>query len=84
MQIVGCLDSLRDPVQVFAAPPGTYRVRCCHANLAAAAVDGIPDRPAGDWYAVEVWPASPAPPVVLKRFNAAQGRDTGMASNLSK
>jgi len=83
IQIVGCLDSLRDPVQLFAAPPGNYRIGCCHANLAAAAVDGIPDRPAGDWYVVGVWPASPAPPVVLKRFNAPQGPDTGTASSLS-
>ncbi len=53
IQVIGCLDSLQDPVQVFAVSPGNYRVRCCHANLAAASVDGVPDRPSGDWYLLQ-------------------------------
>ena len=50
----------------FRVPPGHYRVRCCHANLAAAS-DSTGD--AGDWYLVQFWPDERSEPAVLKRWS---------------
>src|SRR5262245_10732614 len=48
----------------FEVEPGHYRVRCCHANRAGA----VPSGTGRDRYLVQVWPADPAPPRVLKRW----------------
>jgi len=71
--VAGCLDSLADPVEAFDVQPGHYRVRCCYANLAAVS-DGAGDQPGGDWYLVQSWPATPAPPSVLKRSPRPDGK----------
>jgi hypothetical protein len=66
IMVVGCLDSLEDPVEAFDVQPGYHRVRCCYANLAAGS-EGTGDQPGGDWYRVQAWLASPTAPSVLKR-----------------
>jgi len=60
--LYGCLS---DSGLFFRTQRGSYRVRCCHANLAAA-VDSTGN--AGDWYAVQFWPARPSAARVLKRW----------------
>ena len=70
LRVAGCLDSIEDPQETFMVARGRYRVRCCHANLAAA-TDGTDDRTPGDWYLLQLWPSQkPAAPEVLKRAPA--------------
>jgi hypothetical protein len=45
-----------------------YRVRCCHANLAASADC---TREAGDWYLVQFWPGEPQETQILKQWSGA-------------
>jgi len=61
VRVIGCLDVQEEN---FAISPGSYRVRCCHADLAEANDTGG----GGDWYVVQVWPAPLMPPIVLKHF----------------
>lgn len=61
VRVIGCLDTEGEN---FTVKPGTYRVRCCHANLAEA--DDIDD--GEDWYVVQIWRAPISPPAVLKRW----------------
>jgi hypothetical protein len=74
--VEGCLS---DSGLFFRVRPGHYRVRCCHANLAAAVDSGD----GGDWYRVQFWPSAPATPSVIKRWrgraeqNAAADRGNG-------
>lgn len=61
VQLVNCIGSEAARIAVDATH---YRVRCCHANLAAASDSG---GNCGDWYRVELWPGSPGPIQILKR-----------------
>ena len=61
IQVIGCLDN---DGERFTVPPGPYRVRCCHADLAVAVQDGQGD----DWYVVQIWPAAESPRAILKRW----------------
>jgi hypothetical protein len=68
--VMGCLS---DSGLFFRVRPGHYRVRCCHANLAAS-VDSTGD--AGDWYSAAFWPSAPAPPTVPKRWTGSASQGT--------
>lgn len=64
LRVVGCLDD--GDGEEFAVASGSYRVRCCHANLA-----GLEEFGEGkDWYLVQVWPSGDASRQVLKRWSA--------------
>ena len=65
LRVIGCLDLTGED---FKVNPGTYRVRCCHANLAASDEYGEEGR---DWYLVQVWPAPESPPRIIKRWLGA-------------
>ncbi len=63
--VSGCLSSSG---LFFQMEPGSYRVRCCHANLVESETEGwTGEGDPGDWYSVHFWPAAYAPPTVLKR-----------------
>jgi hypothetical protein len=64
--VLGCLSSSG---LFFRVRPGHYRVRCCHANLAAS-VDSTGD--AGDWYLVQFWLC--APPEARTRTRPTEAR----------
>lgn len=69
LQVIGCLE---ETGETFKLQPGSYQVRCCHANLIQSDEFGE----GGDWYLVQVWPSAIAltltgqltPPRVLKRW----------------
>jgi hypothetical protein len=64
--IEGCLSSSG---LFYRVSPGHYRVRCCHANLAAS-VDSTGN--AGDWYLVQFWSAALSERKVLKRWSRSR------------
>ena len=64
LQVIGCLE---DAGEEFTVAPGSYRVRCCHANLAGSAEFGEGE----DWYLVQVWPSEDGSRQVLKRWKPA-------------
>lgn len=59
----GCTDYLPDARRID-APAGTYRVRASYANLDSLSFDGIEG---DDRYRVQLWPAPPIEPRVLKQ-----------------
>ena len=60
LRVIGCLE---DTGEEFQVRPGSYSVRCCHANLAGA--DELGE--GSDWYLVQVWPAVETARRILKR-----------------
>jgi hypothetical protein len=64
LHVIGCLD---DKGEDFSVEPGTYRVRCCHANLAESDDCGE----GGDWYLVQIWSSADASRRVLKQWSGA-------------
>lgn len=65
LSVIGCLDLKGED---FKVSPGTYRVRCCHANLCESDEYGEEGQ---DWYMVQVWPSPESPRRIIKRWSAA-------------
>ena len=65
LRVIVCLELTGEE---FELGPGTYRVRCCHANLVESDETG---EEGGDWYLVQVWPSPDSPPRILKRWQSA-------------
>ncbi len=63
--VSGCLSSSG---LFFRVESGHYRVRCCHANLAASAGS---TGDASDWYLVQFWPSPLSERSVLKRWDGS-------------
>ncbi|BDI33954.1 hypothetical protein CCAX7_60050 [Capsulimonas corticalis] len=75
LRVIGCLD---DTGEDFDVAPGSYRVRCCHDNLAGG--NDVGD--GGDWYVVQFWPAPMAEAVVLKRWEESIYENTLVTSTV--
>ncbi|WP_327000132.1 hypothetical protein OHA72_34020 [Dactylosporangium sp. NBC_01737] len=74
MVVMGCTDYEPDAVR-FEVPVGWLRLRVSRSNLEVAArlgIDSDEDPATMERLLVQVWPAPPQPPVVVKRWQPAQ------------
>ncbi|WP_240674437.1 hypothetical protein [Burkholderia stabilis] len=61
--VAGCMDYFPDAAR-FELEPGTYRVRLSGSGLGTLSEDGLEGQ---DHYLVQLWPAVPVEPTVLKQ-----------------